>query len=358
MAIEKTDVKQAAESSSATIDVKPSFENEANKLIDALVSGTSPEKEEAPESISKLEKDEEEPKKEESEETPSTEEAPADETPEGETEDDESVKEGEEDKDSTEEDEKKDENIQADGQDKTKQTVPFTRFKEVDEKVKTLEPLAQAQQNVIKFCQQNGISQEQYRDAMQTLALINTNPKEALKKISSLAEQLKVAAEEGLPGDLQAAVDEGTLPEKYAKELAKARLEQTKLMSQSRSAQEAAAFSEQQALMNTMSQWAESKKAKNPDFKPKSGPNAVDGVFEVFVGQFTQRNAMKPPVTTTDYIRNAEEAYESTIKFVESLTVNKRPMKTLSTQRSTRPEKKKPTSMDEVAAEIIAKYTS
>lgn len=345
----KTDVKPNADASSAAAtDVKPNFESEANKLIDSLVAGASPEKKDESESISKLENDEEESQQTESEETKTeeVEEQPTDKKPEGEVEDDE----GED----TEEDDKDDK--QADGQDKSKQTVPFSRFEEVNSKVKSLEPLAKSQQELVTFCQQNGISQEQYRDAMHTLALINTNPKEALKKINTLTEQLKVAAEEGLPSDLQAAVDEGTLPEKYAKELAKSRLEKTQLTRQSQTAQEQAAYSDSQALLNTMSQWAASKAKTNPDFKPKSGPNASDGVFEVFVGQFTQRNAMQPPQSHADYIRNAEEAYESTIKFVESLTTSKRPIKTLSSQRSTRPEKKKPTSMDDVANEIIDKY--
>src|SRR5438445_12906573 len=92
-------------------------------------------------------------------------------------------------------------------------------FKSVVEKAK---PQLERLDGLDSFCNQNGITAQQFQNVMEITALINTNPTEALKRLQPTLEHLQKHEGQVLPPELQAEVDSGKLPLEYAQRIAKA----------------------------------------------------------------------------------------------------------------------------------------
>jgi len=198
--------------------------------------------------------------------------------------------------------------------------VPYERFKEVNEakstleaKVQEYEPLAQAQQGIATFCEQNSITPEQFQQGMQMLALVNTNPMEAKKMLEPIWNQLSGLTGDQLPADLAKKVEDGVIDEETAREVARLRGQTQVSDAQRKLNEERAVKSAQQQhikqVADSITQWGTAKQAKDPDFKPKSGPNAKDGKYEVFSDKLYRLMAGSFPKTVADAVKLAEQAY-------------------------------------------------
>lgn len=362
MPIENTDVKQESSSSEAKQDVKPTFDSTANAMIEALSKGSSPEEEKTEESVV-LEKnttEKEEPKIE------STEVEPDDKVKkeQEETEKEEKSEEVEEESDS-----KAKEEQSSDA--KHEETIPYTRFKEVNERAQRYETLAKDQEQLITFCQQNNIPPDQFRGTLEILSLANTNPLEAIKRTESFLEQLKVSAGTGLPADLAKEVNDAkkefedgnmskerlAIVESRMKELAKARVQHSNLERQNQQSLLQQQQSQQQELIGGLSAWAQAKSKLDPAFKPKGKPTDKDGKFEWFI-RFQDSNwARSTP-------RNAAEAValaDKSLAEVDEMLYQNRPVPKakkapLSTGHSRSTESEQPRSMDDVVNRVAKKH--
>ena len=358
MPTQTPDVKPASDSSSATqTDVKA-----LESLVDSIMTPKSDGKESSTEpevaapDDAKLDEssvpkqnstEEEEAEKGKEGETPTE----AEKAPEGEpTEDN---PEGE----SEEEDSKQDETK------KHEEAVPYERFKEVNEKVGQLEPLAQAQRELGQFCATNRIDNTQLTEGLQVMALINTNPEQALSKMEGFIEQLRITLGKGLPADLQKEVSEGLLSEVRAKELAQARLRTQSFESASQRSQQTQQQNEYQQITNSMGAWMTSKQKLNPSFAPKATATADDGLFEDFLKNntwlFSQRRPQNGRSFSAQELTSiAEEAYGETLKMAKRYTPKPTARKVLSSanssQRSTSPTDAK--SERDIVDQIAAKY--
>lgn len=168
--------------------------------------------------------------------------------------------------------------------------IPYERFAEVNSKKVELEkqleaskPLLEAHQSVIKFCQNEGISQEQFQSFIQLAALANNQPAEALKQLQSMVAKLESDVGEALSPDLQAAVDSGALTLDYAKRLSKAEkakeLEARRTQHQRQQHEQQLTQQAQVQLQTAFSTWLNNKQTLIPDFKPSG--DGKPGIYEL-----------------------------------------------------------------------------
>ena len=326
-----TDVNQSEQSSTAQgsesseqPDVKtepgPTLASVTDKIIADALAKNAPKKESSTE------------KKEDADESGSTEDQdPKEEKAEEKVDAEAPQEEGEEKK------------IEADDE---KGPIPYERFKEVNEKateyeakVKEYEPLAQAHQSIVNFCQENNISNEDFQQMLEIGRLIQVDPAAARKAIEPIWSALNGLTGETLPADLAQEVEDGTLTQARAKEIAKLRGTHQFSNLQSQNTQKRLQQDQQRQFVNSVQSavktWSDTKVLADPDFKPKPGPNAPDGKYEVYVDKFSVLLANNPPKTVADAIKHAEAAYSAVNKMFTSLRPAKPVSKNLSSTKST-----------------------
>jgi len=230
--------------------------------------------------------------------------------------------------------------------DDEKGPIPYERFKEVNDKVseyeakvKEYEPLAQAHQSIVNFCQENNISNEDFQQMLEIGRLIQVDPAAARKAIEPIWSALNGLTGETLPADLAQEVEDGTLTQARAKEIAKLRGTHQFSNLQSQNTQKRLQQDQQRQFVNSVQSavktWSDTKVLADPDFKPKPGPNAPDGKYEVYVDKFSVLLANNPPKTVADAIKHAEAAYSAVNKMFTSLRPAKQVSKNLSSTKST-----------------------
>ena len=230
--------------------------------------------------------------------------------------------------------------------DDEKGPIPYERFKEVNDKVseyeakvKEYEPLAQAHQSIVNFCQENNISNEDFQQMLEIGRLIQVDPAAARKAIEPIWTALNGLTGETLPADLAQEVEDGTLTQARAKEIAKLRGTHQFSNLQSQNTQKRLQQDQQRQFVNSVQSavktWSDTKVLADPDFKPKPGPNAPDGKYEVYVDKFSVLLANNPPKTVADAIKHAEAAYSAVNKMFTSLRPAKQVSKNLSSTKST-----------------------
>jgi hypothetical protein len=246
---------------------------------------------------------------------------------------------------------------------KHEKAVPYERFVEVNEKLKSSEPLAQAQRELVQHLRASQIDSNQFSEGLQVMALVNSDPEKALATFEGYVDRLRVQLGKGLPADLQKEVTEGLLSENRAKELAQSRLKAQTYESTNRYSQMAQQNAEQQQIVDSMSVWMSSKQKLNPSFVPKAKPTDSDGPFEDFLKNntwlFTQRRpANGQRFTPYEMTGIAEEAYTETLKMAQRYTPKPKAHKVLSsTSASQRSHASAdPKSEKDVVEQIAAKY--
>ncbi len=253
-------------------------------------------------------------------------------------------KEGEQNSDASPTDEKVEKENEAEG--KNQEAIPCERFKEVNDKYveveakyKELEPLAESQRSLINFCQENNISGEDFQKTLEIARLIQVDPAAALKELEPVYNALRGLTGGTLPADLQKAVDDGVLPEEYAKEIAKARGSQQFSSLQTQNTQQRLQRQQQTQFVTSVQQsiktWSDTKLLGDPDFKPKANANSPDGKFEVFSDRLFKLMSATPPKTVADAVKLAESAYQDVGKLFAGLKPRPAATKSVSSTKTT-----------------------
>lgn len=179
---------------------------------------------------------------------------------------------------------------------------------EYEKKVKEYEPVVQRMQNVESYCQRNNISADDYQQALELSALVKSNPQEAVKKLSSIVDNIKQATGESLPPDLQTRVNEGTLSVEDGKEMAMLRLQVNGNKQSQQRQQVEIQQRTQKELTNSLNSWSEVKKTSDPDFKPKVD-GSVDGKYELVFQKFLHYWNTQPINTVQEAVGLLDKAY-------------------------------------------------
>lgn len=191
---------------------------------------------------------------------------------------------------------------------------------EARQQAETLKPLAERQSTIEQYCLSNGITPQQFREALEIQALINSDPTKAAERLKPVFEQLAKFQGTSLPKDLQEQVDAGTLPLEYAQRLARA--EATRDFDRSRSEMNERNTRESM-VRQALTAWEENVKRSDPDYVRKSS-----GVLNRFVAL----SAAHPGMTPDKAIALAQQALEEETKYVSGFLPKAAPTKVLDTR--------------------------
>lgn len=136
------------------------------------------------------------------------------------------------------------------------------------EAAKTKE-LAKAQDSLYDYCRQNHITEQQFKEGLNIISLVNTNPEKAYELLQPTIQQLEAHLGVRLPEDIQKKVSEGLLDPETGKELARLRAEKAfgKNSAQATEAQRAQA--NVRAMAEGLNEWDKNKTTADADFEKK-----------------------------------------------------------------------------------------
>jgi len=282
------DDKEKAESSPATPDVntEASSSSEDEKSLSDIVSETALKHSEK-ESESSTEKEEASPEDQAAKEEPGK----------------------VADKQETQSEKQKTEDDKSGKQDDSK--LPFhthPRWKEVlserdtaRAEIAQLKPKVETFDALTRYCQTNGISQEDLREALELTAMAKKDVPAFRKRMHEYLENVDVALGERLPSDLQKKVDDGLIDIDTAKELSQSRLRLKHSELEGHTAAERSARELQTAISGALNNWEESIRKGDPDYDKRR---------EMLQDRITSLWTANPPTTVQGAIQIAEQAYK------------------------------------------------
>lgn len=189
------------------------------------------------------------------------------------------------------------------------------------------EPLVQAQQSILQYCQAKNLTPEDFNEALELQALRKNDPPAFAQRMQPLFEALApyTPNTKVTDPDLVDALDKATVSLPIAQELQRSRNIQKGQQQVTVTAQQ---NNQRLAAVNintAASQWETSTKQKNPDFKPKAGPNAPDGMYEYTVMRASYLRQMAPPRNEAEAVNLCEQAYKDAVAHYASVKPKPRP---------------------------------
>jgi len=172
---------------------------------------------------------------------------------------------------------------------------------EYAEEVKKLKPEVERVKSIDEYCQKNGITEQEFTDALNIVALLKKDPRAARTKLNEFVETIDVTLGDRLPSDVQKKVDDGIIDLESAKELAQARLKARSGEFQAKSAEQRYAEEQNRIKVEAITSWQASKQAGDPDFQKK---------YDLIQDRFVFLLNTKPPQTPAQAVALAEESYK------------------------------------------------
>lgn len=170
----------------------------------------------------------------------------------------------------------------------------------------------EAQERTVAFCKANQIQPEQFREALDLVALINTDPVKAFDKIALVYNELSKFAGKTLPEDLSARVNAGDLKQEDAEEIARLRAEKVVERSKGARASSVNQADVEAQMVKGLNDWKTDKMKVDPDFQRKS--ELVSDRFQALVNAYKDGKPVNPVRTTADAVALAERAYTDVSK--------------------------------------------
>jgi len=220
---------------------------------------------------------------------------------------------------------KEEQSVDQPANEEEKGPIPYERFKEVNEakvqyekQINEFKPLAESQKSIISFCQNHNISPDDFQYWLDVAATIKSDPNKALELLQPQLDQLQAFRGDKLPDDLQKDVDDGVLTLAHAKRIAAAERQkewtEKKALQTAEQRKQELSQKYQTEMTNSLVSWAESKGSKVPEFKPKTSPNAKDGLYEFFINKLTVDLSRAEIKDEKSLIAFAEKTFESVLE--------------------------------------------
>jgi len=229
---------------------------------------------------------------------------------------------------------------------KPEEKVPFhnhPRWKELLQERDTFRERAERFDALTTYMQQNELTSEEVADGFEVMALMKSNPAEALKRLEEHASGLRQFLGVELPDDLKQKVESGYVDEDTAKELAAVRNQ--KALTEARlTLQEQRELERQQLQMEqsgrvematAVDAWIKGVQQRDPDYSVK----------EAFIVDRVQVLRMQnPPKTKEDAVALVQQAYSDATERLKALAPRRQEVRTTmsaaSTTTSAKPEPK------------------
>lgn len=202
---------------------------------------------------------------------------------------------------------------------------------EACETAQRLESAAKAYESIVTYCKQRGITDDQFRNALEVVTLLNTDPAKAYEKLAPIVEQLELHTGKRLPEDLQAKVTEGTLDPETASEIARLRAEKQFAATRGQSEAQQRQQAQVASMVQGLNQWDASKRAADPDFDAKA--ELVRGVFlTLYEQKDSQGRSVNPVQSPQDAVALAERAYKEVNEKIAKFQPHKAEKRVLTSQ--------------------------
>lgn len=223
-----------------------------------------------------------------------------------------------------------------------KQQEVVTLKKELE----TAKPYIDSAKQIETYCTQNNIAPQQFQEALELTAMLNSNPKAAIERIRASIEAVEVTQGSKLPADLQSQVDEGVIPESVAKELVQLRLQTAKGQQVQKQTQEQMIQQTQNQIAQSLTSWEANKKASDVDYALKES---------LISDRFVALCAQKPPQNAAQAVQYAEQAYNDVKGHLSKFLPKPAVKKSLSTNGSSTTSVKEPETVDEAVDAYLAR---
>lgn len=246
---------------------------------------------------------------------------------------------------------------------------------EYEQKLKQLEPLADEQRNVARYCQTNGVTPEEFQQAVEIAALLKNDPKAALERLKPVVAGLQSLNGESLPKDLademaqvQQELTDGTISEGAAQRYEARIRENAKLRAQtslsSEQGKQGAQRQREAAIaqgMQAVNEWQKLKQSGDVDYKPKAKADEPHGLFELVDRefQFLVNNAAQSGQNVFDpktVVALAEQAYVNIKASTQRFNPPPKARKGLPTTNSSTTKAKEPETLREAVEMAAAKH--
>ena len=203
--------------------------------------------------------------------------------------------------------------------------LPFhkhPRFQELLKERETLKTTTEAAKPHVErlavietYRQSHRINDEQFKNGMEIMALMNTDPEQALARLEPLYRQLQEFKGQVLPEDLKKEVDEGTLPLNRAQELASLRKKGTFQQQQAHVTTEERRV---ETLVNAMNSWESTIRRTDADFERKA---------QAVRDRFVALSASNKWNTPDDAVTLMQRAYNEVNQWLGTIVPKPRPIK-------------------------------
>jgi hypothetical protein len=193
------------------------------------------------------------------------------------------------------------------------------------------------------FQHETGVSSDEIVQALDVLALVRSNPGEALKRAREFAYNLSLSLGETLPPDIQDKVSKGQIDEATGRELALARVkadgfqQRVEVSEAERQAQATQAFKSD--VSGAVNAWEEQVTKRDPDFAKKKP--LIQSNFRALIQEGNQIKSKD------DAVRLMKEAYKRTNDHLGAFTTRRPEVKTASAPAAPAPAVKTPKTLDE-----------
>lgn len=244
--------------------------------------------------------------------------------------------------------------------------IPYERFAEVNKAKAAAEQLVESQKEAVsaynkieEFCNTNGIAPDDFSYWLNVAALYKNDPAKAMEMLNPKVQELQTFKGDILSPELTAYVENGEISLELAKKFAA--LENKSKFSEKQTQQTREQVEQQrqqrfmQEVQTSFDSWAHSKANSDPDFKPKNGPDAADGKFELVlhkIGAEWQKAGIKTPQDLTAF---AEKCYNAIKGTVSAFAGPKRNGTVVRSNQSTSAAQVEPKTMEEAISRGFSK---
>lgn len=235
------------------------------------------------------------------------------------------------------------------GEDKLPPFHKHPRWIEVQEQLKEAKPLVEKQRHLQGYREKFGISEEQFSQAMELLALVNVDPEGALKRMGEFTGQIETRIGTKLPADLQKAVDDGEMSQEWAEKVAKQKVAvETERQQRQRQVQESARQA-QSSIGEAVNAWEKATQKHDPTFQENSE------VYNLVLDRITRMFGQTPPRSPQHAVEMTQRAYEDITGTISKLGPRPAAKKILTTNGSSTKTTvaPKPKTADDVARRVF-----
>src|SRR5262249_3630124 len=226
------------------------------------------------------------------------------------------------------------------------------KLKEYGGYVQEMAPKAKTFDDLNAWMTSSGVTQDDFVGGLQILALLRSDPVKAWEALQPVINDLRARIGDSLPPDLSKAVEEGTISEAHAKELALARNERTRLETNARHRDSAELVrqersNQQAAVENTrraIEVWETAWRASDPDYAKKA-----ERVWEAMSTAMQTEVNLGKPLTQQRVLEIAKESRTKVERWMTGLVPAAREKTPVTTNGSGAATVKQPSSAFEAA---------